>query len=65
MLSPTGIIPERLMHPENKGEVVDFLMAQPYPSVTKRELLLGWAITVGCRLSRKDYAAVERTGTDR
>jgi hypothetical protein len=53
------------MHPENKKEVVDYLMAQPAPSRLKRQLLLGWAITVGVRLSGRDYAAVERTGTDR
>jgi len=53
------------MHPEHKRDVVNFLMGQPAPSHIKRQLLLGWAITVGVRLSGRDYAAVERTGTDR
>lgn len=64
MRSPTGIIAEDLMVPNKKRAVIDFLMAQPYTADMKRSLLLGWAVTVGMRLQRADYAAVERSGVD-
>lgn len=64
MESPTGIIPEELMHPEKRVEVVRFLQAQPYPSDFKRRLLEGWALTVGVRAPARDYRAVEKSGVD-
>jgi hypothetical protein len=64
MESPTGIIPEELMYPAKKQEVLAFLMAQPYPGDFKRRLLEGWALTVGLRLPSRDFRAVERTGFD-
>lgn len=64
MESPTGIIPEELMFPGKRSEVIRFLLAQPYPGDFKRRLLEGWAITVGIRLRGRDYAAVERSGVD-
>jgi predicted TIM-barrel enzyme len=64
MESPTGIIPEALMYPERKKEVVAFLMAQPFPGDYKRRLLEGWAITVGIRCASRDYRAVENSGFD-
>ncbi len=64
MESPTGIIPEELMYPQKKKEVILFLLAQPYAGDLKRRLLEGWAITVGIRLRGADYARVERSGID-
>lgn len=64
MESPTGIIPENLMYPERKQDVVSFLIAQPLPGDFKRRLLEGWAITVGIRLRSRDFSLVEASGYD-
>lgn len=64
MESPTGIIPEALMYPEKKPQVVAFLQAQPLPGDLKRRLLEGWAITVGVRCQLKDYRVLEQSGVD-
>lgn len=65
MESPTGIIPEELMFPQKKKEVISFLLSQPYTGDFKRRLLEGWAVTVGLRLRGNDYARVEASGIDR
>jgi hypothetical protein len=62
--STTGIIPESLMYPEKKAEVISFLISQPLPSWTKRKLLVGWAVTVGVFLGAIDYHQVVASGTD-
>lgn len=64
MESPTGIIPEELMYPQFKEEVVTFLITLPLPSWTKRRLAEGWCITVGCRMKSRDYHLIEVSGTD-
>lgn len=64
MESPTGIIPESLMYPQKKAEVIAWLISQPAPSWTKRNLLAGWSITVGCRCKSSEYHLVEVSGTD-
>ena len=64
MESPTGIIPEELMFPEKKKEVIAFLLAQPYVGDFKRRLLEGWAVTVGLRIRSYDYGRVYRSGID-
>lgn len=64
MESPTGIIPESLMYPEKKAEVVQFLQAQPLPGDFKRRLLEGWAITVGIRVRSREYNLVAASGFD-
>ncbi len=64
MASPTGIIPELLFFPERKKEVIEFLKKQPLPGTLKRELLLGWAQTVGVRINRRSFREVEMTGID-
>jgi len=64
MESPTGIIPESLMYPERKKEVIAFLQAQAFPGDYKRRLLEGWAVTVGLRVQAKDYNAVQASGVD-
>ena len=65
MKSPTGIIPEELMFQSKKSEVIAWLIQIPIESKLKRELFLGWAITVGVKLNRADYAKVTPTGIDR
>ncbi len=64
MESPTGIIPEDLMYPQKKKEVISFLLAQPYNGDFKRRLLEGWAVTVGLRLRGADFRRVEASGID-
>lgn len=64
MLSPTGIIPEELMFPQSKQQVIEFLIGQPLPSWTKRRLLEGWAITVGIRLKSREYHLVDASGVE-
>lgn len=64
MESTTGIIPENLMYPQMKKEVLNFLIAQPLPSWTKLRLLEGWCMTVGVRCSNKQYHLVDISGVD-
>ena len=64
MESPTGIIPESLMYPERKQEVIQFLIAQPFASDHKRRRLEVWAITVGIRVRSRDFRLVEQSGFD-
>jgi len=63
--SPTGIIPEDLMYPQRKKDMLAFLMFQPLPSWTKRRLAEGWCITVGCRLNSREYHLLEVSGVDK
>jgi hypothetical protein len=55
MISPTGIIPEELLYPQRKKDVINFLIAQALPGNLKRRLLEGWCITVGVRARPRDY----------
>lgn len=64
MASPTGIISESLMAPEHKAAVIEWLRAQPLEKKRKRELLFGWAITVGVRLKTSNYARAIETAID-
>lgn len=64
MISPTGIIPESLMYPERLGEVMQLLKDTPGTGSWKREVLQGWARTVGTKISQGQYNAVYDTGYD-
>lgn len=64
MESTTGIIPEDLMYPQMKPQVVAFLISQPLPSWTKLRLLEGWCMTVGVRCRNREYHMVEVSGVD-
>lgn len=64
MESPTGIIPEDLMFPEKKKQVIAFLQAQALPGDFKRRLLEGWCLTVGVRCRSKDFSDVANSGVD-
>lgn len=64
MESPTGIIPEELMYPQKKKEMLAWLLFFPLPSYTKQRLAEGWCMTVGCRLRKRDYHMLEVSGTD-
>lgn len=65
MISPTGIIPEDLMYPQRKKDVVNFLIAQPLPGNLKRRLLEGWCITVGVRCRPRDYYLLDASDVQR
>jgi hypothetical protein len=64
MISPTGIIPESLMYPQRKREVINFLLAQALPGALKRRLLEGWAVTVGVRVRSREYQLLDASGDD-
>jgi hypothetical protein len=63
--SPTGIIPELLMDPRRKKDVIAWLKAQPAEAKLKKSLLLGWATVVGIRLQQRDYREVAESAIDR
>lgn len=63
-LSPTGIIPEDLMHPAMRMQVMAFLMRLPIPGDDKLALYLGWARTVGVSVNASQRNTVLRSGTD-
>lgn len=65
MASPTGVLPEYLMFPNKKREVVDYLKKLPLETKLKQNLLLGWAQTVGMRIERKLYRELEESAIDR
>ena len=62
--SPTGILPEELMQPGKVRDVMTFLQKLYVDSHTKADLLTGWAMEVGQRVSASQVNAVRRTGTD-
>jgi hypothetical protein len=53
------------MLPQRKREVIEFLKAQPLESKLKRNLLLGWAQTVGVRIRQAEYRELDETAIDR
>ena len=64
MISPTGIIPEELMYPQRLGDVMTLLKSKVATGDWKREVLQGWARTVGVKISQAQYRAVYQTGWD-
>lgn len=63
--SPTGIIPEELMFPSRRLQVMEFLMRLPVPGDDKVDLLVGWARMVGVTVNASQRNTVRNTGTDR
>lgn len=64
MTSPTLIIPEDLMYPSKKRDVLDFLLKAPAERKFKAQLLLGWAQEVGVHLRQRDYDFVQSSALD-
>jgi hypothetical protein len=62
--SPTGIIPESLMHPGNKAEVMAYLATLPIEGGIKVDLLVGWARMVGVSVNASQRDTVRQTGVD-
>ncbi len=63
--SPTGIIPEELMFPAKRMQVVAFLMKLPVPGDDKVDLLVGWARMVGVTVNSSQRRTVRESGSDR
>lgn len=63
-VSPTGIIPEELIQPGKRVEVIAWLTAQPLQGLLKVRLLKGWARTVGARLTSPELQTVHDSGID-
>jgi hypothetical protein len=63
--SPTGIIPEELMFPAKKAEVMQYLKELPVHGDDKVDLLVGWAKMVGVTVNSSTRRQVRMTGTDR
>lgn len=64
MLSPTGYIPESLMYPSKLGEVMTFLEKEVATGAWKRDVFMGWARTVGVKISQSQKDAVYNSGWD-
>jgi hypothetical protein len=62
--SPTGIIPESMMNPGSKAEVIAFLSQIPVEGGTKVDLLVGWARMVGVSVNASQRDQVRQTGVD-
>lgn len=62
--SPTGIIPETMMNPKSRKQVVAWLITQPWPGHIKRDVLFGWARTVGIRLLEREVQQVVSSGLE-
>jgi hypothetical protein len=65
MASPTGIIPEAMMWPNQLGKVMDYLKAMPIPGDDKEKIFVGWARWVGVKINASQRAAVRNSGSDR
>lgn len=63
--SPTGILPEELMHPNRLADVLETIKKIPVPAYYKVQLLFNWSKSVGVKISASQFEAVRRTGTDR
>lgn len=62
--SPTGIIPEELMRPMRRADVMAFLIALPVEGDEKVNLLVGWAKAVGVTVNSSQRATVRDSGVD-
>lgn len=63
--SPTGIIPEELMFPARRQDVMTFLVNLPVDGDDKVSLLVGWAKTVGVTVNASQRDTVRQSGIDR
>ena len=60
--SPTGIIPESLMDKGLKRQVLDYLLAQPWPGEFKVALMHGWAAATGGLTGASEDATLLASG---
>ena len=58
MASSVDVIPEELMRPEAKAQVIEWLRASQLPARFRRRLLQEWAAKVLVALTPEDYKSV-------
>ncbi len=63
-MSPTGIIPEELLFPAMRLQVMAFLQLLPIPGDDKLSLFIGWARMVGVTVNASQRNTVRRSGID-
>jgi len=64
MISPTGIIPDALIDPARKAEMLDWLVQQPMTRAYKLQLLSGWRIWTRGAITSRESARVAASGVD-
>jgi hypothetical protein len=60
----SDLVPDDLFFPNKKNEVIKFLRNVPASSTDKRSWLFLWALWVGSRINRFDYANVQQGSVD-
>lgn len=65
MLSPDGIMPDKLIHADRRVDAVNWILAQPLESRVKVRLFKGWLRTVGQTATAAEYATIEDSGIER
>lgn len=63
--SPTGIIPEALLFPSKRQDVMSYLINLPVDGDDKVDLLVGWAKAVGVTVNSSQRSTVRDSGIDR
>lgn len=58
------ILPEAAWYPNQKQQVIRILAAQPAPGNIRRDWLFLWALWVGQRVNRADYAKVQENSIE-
>lgn len=64
MESPHGILPKELINQSKKAAVIEWLDNSPLERKDRRRIFLGWAVEVGVKLNRSDYAKAFASAPD-
>jgi len=64
-ISPIGIIPEALLFPDKKDQVIAFLAELPGPPRRRKEIYVGWCTMVGVVLTEEDIEEILGPFTER
>jgi len=57
-ITPYGIIPEHLLDPAKKEEVILFLAKLPGPARRRKEIYVGWCKLLGVAITQEDVEKV-------
>jgi len=60
--SPEGILPDALLAPDRKADVIAWLIPRPLPGVTKVQILRGWGQLTRTIPTKYDYDVVMASG---
>jgi hypothetical protein len=63
-VSPVGIMPDKLIEPDQRREALQWLLAQPFLAGYKVELWNGWHAWTGVEPDADELALVRSTGID-